>query len=513
MSEEPVQKAAATLTEVGRSGLQMSGGIVSEEFLTNLRGVTGRRIFREMADNEPVIGGILLAFFQTIARLEWKFESGKDADSEEDQERDFCQECFDDMEDDWSDTLASIFSMATYGWSLLEIVYKKRDGENNDITRSSRFSDGKIGWRTWAERSQETLFRWESDKNGRLVAMHQTVFGDTAYGQSLMGGTFIIPLEKALLFRTTSTRGNPEGRSLLRNAYRPYFFKKRIEEIEAIGIERDLAGLPVAWLDPKYMSPLATSDEKALYATVQNIVTKIKRNEMEGVVYPLVYDERGNKIIDLELMNSGGQRQFDTDKIIGRKSQEIAMSVLADFLMLGHENVGTQSLGSSKIALWMMAVDAMAKAIAGVVNNYAVPRLLKLNGMSTENPPKLVYGAVEKEDLAALGTFLKAMADAGVIVPDRPLEEHIRTLVDLPPIDDETREETEAQVPLTPDEMAAYVAAGATPPATRPATPEEKQGLVPPQKIAPPKVPMKLPEQPAPKVPAVPAAKKPVPKK
>ena len=44
-----------------------------------------------------------------------------------------------------------------------------------------------------------------------------------------------------------SARGdNPEGRSILRNAYFSWYFEKKIAEIEGIGIARDLAGLPRA---------------------------------------------------------------------------------------------------------------------------------------------------------------------------------------------------------------------------------------------------------------------------
>jgi hypothetical protein len=478
---------ASNLEEVGRSGLLMSGGVVYEEFLTQLRGERGRRILREMADNDPVIGGILVAFTQTIARLDWHFQVPDDASSDDQKISDFTQECFEDMSEDWSSTIQSILSNMIYGWSFLEIVYKIRGGrDQKNGARRSRFSDGKIGWRKWAERSQDSLFRWEMNPDGSLLGMTQTVYSigtgvlgnnTTNYNVSSaqaaaqagsMGGQFTIPIEKGLLFRTTTSRGNPEGRSLLRNAYRAWFFKKRIEEIEAIGIERDLAGLPVGWLHPQYFSPSATPDEQALYNTVKQIVANIKRNEMEGVLFPLVYDEKGNKTIDLTLMSSGGTRQFDTDKVIGRWNQQIAMSVLADFLMLGHEQVGTQSLGVSKIELWMMAVESVAKSVASVVNKFAVPRLLKLNGMDAENPPELVFGDVKQVDLVGLGTFLKSMTDAGIIVPDQTLEEYIRDLINLPPIDEETREDVGAGVPLTPEEAAAYTAVGAKPPATKP---------------------------------------------
>ncbi|WP_155274431.1 hypothetical protein [Piscirickettsia salmonis] len=45
------------------------------------------------------------------------------------------------------------------------------------------------------------------------------------------------------MFRTTSRKGNPEGRSILRNAYQPWYYKKNLESIESIGIERNLVGL------------------------------------------------------------------------------------------------------------------------------------------------------------------------------------------------------------------------------------------------------------------------------
>ncbi len=177
-------------------------------------------------------------------------------------------------------------------------------------------------------------------------------------------GLVTIPIEKALLFRTTTAKASPEGRSLLRNAVRPWWFKRRIEEFEAIGIERDLAGLPVAYVPPDYLSSNATQAEKQVLAAIQQIVTSIKRNEQEGVVFPAMFDADGHRVMDLQLLSSGGSRQFDTDRIITRYDQRIAMTVLSDFLLLGHDRVGSFALGSSKIDLWTSAVESIARSIA-----------------------------------------------------------------------------------------------------------------------------------------------------
>ncbi len=165
------------------------------------------------------------------------------------------------------------------------------------------------------------------------------------------------PLDKALLFRTSARHGRPEGPSILRAAYQPWYYKKEIQKFEAVGIERDLAGLPVAWVPAGIMSPTATADEKAVFENIKKIVTNMRRNQQEGVVMPLVYDQRGNKQYDLELLTSGGQRQFDTGKIVERYNTLMAMSVLADFITVGHEQTGTYSLAASKTDLFVTALD------------------------------------------------------------------------------------------------------------------------------------------------------------
>lgn len=409
------------LYEIGSSGLRRSGGTITEEFLQNLQGVKGFKVYREMADNDPVVGAMLFAFDKIITRLEWHIEGG------DERYRVFVQECLDDMSDSWDATLSNILSMLVYGFSFHEIVYKVRDGYDKSPKRNSRYKDGRIGWRKWGVRAQETLQEWMIDPSGGIQGMIQI--------DPSGGGLHRIPIDKALLFRTSTSRNNPEGRSLLRNAYRPWYYKHRIEEIEAVGIERDLAGLPMAYVPPEYLSSTATSAQKAVLNSITQIVQNVKRNEQEGIVFPASYDEQGNRVFDLTLLSASGSRQFDTGSVIQRYDQRIAMSLLSDFLLLGSDRVGSFALGASKIDLWTMAVDSIAKSIAEVVNQYAIPRLLKLNGMRMTDMPYLAYGQVASVDIGEVATFVEKLTGVGAIVPDRDLESHLRTLADLPDVE------------------------------------------------------------------------------
>lgn len=416
--------AKPDLTELGTSGLRRSGGFIHEEFLTQLRGKRGLLTYREMADNDPVIGSILYAIEKVVLRLDWRIDPYDD--SEEAKElAEFIDTCLEDMSDSFDQTLASILSMLVYGFSFHEIVYKIRGGDNKDPQKNSKFSDGKIGWRKWGIRSQETLNNWLMDETGGIQGFRQM--------DPTGGGFRDIPIEKGLLFRTTVSKNNPEGRSLLRNSFRPWYYKRRIEEIEAIGIERDLAGLPVAKVPPEYLSSGKTAAQQTVLDTITNIVQNIKRNEQEGVVFPLMFDENGNEMFKLELLSSGGTRQFDTDKVITRYDQRIAMSVLTDFILLGHERVGSFSLGSQKMDLWTMSIDAIAKSIAEVINQYAIPRLMKLNSFDTELTPYITYGQVSSVDLGELADYVQKLTAAGVLMPDEKLEAYLREQASLPP--------------------------------------------------------------------------------
>jgi hypothetical protein len=315
------------MQELGTTGLKRTSGFVVDEFLVKLRGIQGVKTYREMSDNDPVIGAFLYAIEKIITRIDWRVDPFTDssADGEPDdtdiETAAFIESCLNDMSDSWDSTLSQIMSMVVYGWSWHEIVYKQRLGpEQKDPSKRSQFNDGKIGWRKWPIRGQETLWSWGFSPDGGIECMNQI---DPWTGHGMVE----IPIEKSLLFRTTAQKGNPEGRSLLRNAYRPWWYKRRIEEIEAIGIERDLAGLPVANVPPEYLSIHATAEQQSVLAAIQQIVTSIKRNEQEGVIFPQIYDDNGHKLFELVLLSSGGTRQFDTDKVITRYDQRIAMSV------------------------------------------------------------------------------------------------------------------------------------------------------------------------------------------
>lgn len=442
-----MKNLASSNTELGVTGLRHWSGRVEEEWLNELKGYRNIAVIKEMRDNDPIVGAILYAVDMLIRQVDWKVTPFSDKPRHV-KDAEFLESCMEDMSQEWTKLLSEILSFLPFGWSYHEIVYKKRNGHKvNNPGVSSKHTDGKIGWRKLPIRSQDTLDRWEFDENGDPNAFVQQLWHqDTQVRQNRANqrGTashlVTIPFTRGLLFRTTSYKGNPLGRSVLRNAYRPWYFKKRIEEVEGIGIERDLAGLPVMRVPAKIMSSAATPEEQAIYNACKDIVTNIRRDEQEGIIIPGDVDANGNQIYDLSLLSTGGTRQFDTNAIVGRYDQRIAMTVLADFVLLGHEKVGSFALSSSKTSLFATAIGAWLDEIKAVFNRHAIPRLFAFNGNVTNEIPMLDYGDIEAPDLTALGGYIRELAGAGAtLFPDGKLEDHLMGLANLPKKPEEIR--------------------------------------------------------------------------
>ena len=426
-----IGKAKPTSTdfmELGSAGLIQYGGQVQEDFIQQLQGKRGIANYREMADNDPVVGAIMHAIEMLMRKVDWSVDASDVEDEQALSYAAFVSSCMTDMSVSWDDTLSSILSFLTYGFSVHEIVYKRREGYDGDAP--SRHDDNLIGWKKLPIRGQSTIYDWDIDKNGGINGViQQQELGET-WGRD----NVFIPIEKMLLFRTTTKYNNPRGRSVLRNAFIPWYYKTKIQEIEAIGIERDLAGMPVAMVPPQLLSDNATAGETAALDAIKQLVRNIKRDEQEGIVFPLAYDpDTGNLAYDLKLLSTGGRRQFDTNAIIQRYDQRISMSLLADFVLLGHTATGTQALSVSKIQLFLDSLEAWLSGIAEVFNSHALPRLMRINGFDVSKTPSINFEAPDNIDLGALGTFINQLAGAGApLFPDENLENFLMDTAGLP---------------------------------------------------------------------------------
>lgn len=422
----PVAKAApppAELrNELGVSVTHHVGKALYDDYLPQLRGRKAARVWREMADGDATVGGLLFGVESLVRELAWFAEPADDTPAAQ-QAADFLDSCLDDMTHTWGDHIAAALSFLPFGFSAFEIVYRQRTE-----TEGSKYSDGMWGWRKLAYRPQDTIDGFSLDEQG----------GTQGISQSTFGRTVDIPIEKLVVYRTTSQRG-PYGRSILRNAYKSWFYMRRVEELLAIGVDRDLAGLPVGLMPAESIIARDTA-----YGVMKDIVTRVKRDEQEGILLPSDRDETGNLLYDFKLLTAGGgaERLAGVLAIKRAFAQDILGSVLADFMGLGRDATGSRALADPKIELWQKSLEWVADTIAETLTRHAVPRLMALNGVPRALSPTLAHSPVKQTDVAGLATALKDIAGAGVPIvgaDDPMLVAHLRDLLELPALEDDGR--------------------------------------------------------------------------
>ena len=419
--------------EVGTTGLASNRGEIRDEFLPALQTTRGRRLYREMADNEPIIGACLGTIKQFMRSVSIRVRAFDDSEPSQ-RQADLVRTSLDDMSMTWSDTLTESLPFV-YGWSALETVYKRRLGDQRDPARCSKYTDGLIGWRKHAPRSQETLDRWVLDDAGGVQAMIQ----DPMLGRAWRGGRVTIPIEKLLLFRTEPNRNNPEGRSLLRSAYVSYYHNKHVRFVEGVGVERDLAGYPVLYAPGEVADENATGDALTAHDEYKKILRNLRRDEQEGFILPSDRDDSGNLKYELKLLSAAGSRAFNTGEIIERGQKEEALALLCSFVLLGHEKVGSFSLASSKTGVFALAIAGWMDSLLAVWNRFAIPRLMRMNGMDLRWTPELTRGDIEAPDLAEVGQYVAQLAGAGAINPFAVdgLEDYLLSLIGFADTDDD----------------------------------------------------------------------------
>jgi hypothetical protein len=438
-------------TVAGSSGvIQYGGQLWSDDPDRAWRGIERDKTIKAMI-NSPEVGSVMHGIEMLVRRVAWTVEPADETPAAAEAQQ-FVEECLEDMDGYWpGDTLSSLLSYIPWGWYVGEIVYKRRNGNRTGKpSERSAFNDGKIGWKVWANRPQPTRYGWEFDDAGDATALVQ-----------MDPGTFtryLIPLDRCLHIVYSGRTNSPEGWTPLRLAYDAWYYKRTIQKIEGIGIERDLAGIPVVKMPGNQM--VAGNPNYEAYRTM---VTSLRNGDQTGLIIPSDMDSNGNPQVVVELMKSGGAKSFDTDSIVRRYANEIVTVFLANVMRVGQDGIGALALADTQSGLFQQAIGAHLDIVADAINTQAVPHLLRVNGINEELAPSLKPGDIESTDLERLGAYLLQLSQTSLLENTPELRHFVHEVAGLPvPTLDEMDAEQEPTppVPVVPDPA---VANGAEP--------------------------------------------------
>lgn len=412
--EKEAMATRVALAETGYSGLKIRNGLVYEELKKELTFPDNIITYKQMA-YDSTIAAALSYFEAMMLKARWKVQPFDNKNEEDKLRAQMTWDMFNDMEHSWQDFIQEVASMGTYGFAPHEIVLRKRLR-----IRGSKYNDGLIGIRKLPLRGQDTVHRWIFTEDGRdlagLVQKVQVYKKSTENSGSTVTEDVVIPREKFLLFRMGKFRGNPFGESPLKNCYFSWKYKVAVEEQEAIGLQRDLSGVPIAFVPPQIMSADATPEQKAQFEMWKNIVRNIHNNQQAGLVLPLIYDpDTKLPLYKFELMKNEGGKAYDTTKIKQYYTNAILTSLSADVLVLGQSGTGSYALGSMKNTMTAIAIEARLHEICNVINKHLIPLLAEYNDWPMDRLPTLKFEDLEATNLEELSKYLQRTASTGFL--------------------------------------------------------------------------------------------------
>ena len=406
--------------ELGESGTTIFGGyITDEDYVVALTGTTALTTYDKMRKSDGVIKAALLACTLPVRAANWYVEPASD-DERDKEVADFISDClFEKMTITWDDFLRQALLMLAFGFSVFEKVFTEVEFQKKQM----------IGLRKFAPRLQKTILKWKTEE------------GEDGITQQLStGGTVSIPIEKLLVFTHEKEGDNWVGISILRNAYRSWWFKNNIEKFNAIGFERQSVGIPYAKLPKGY------SETDRLRA--EKLLKNLRVNEWGYTIIPDGWE------VGFMDMKAGSVK--DPSETIRRYNREILISVLAQFLDLGSGATGSRALSADHSSTFHNNLTAVARQVKDIMNKYVVKQLVDLN-YTVENYPTLKFSNIGLPAYAEIVKALTGLTQQGIVVPDEKLEAHIRQLMSLPEKseleeEEEKPEETPKEKEIKPEE-------------------------------------------------------------
>jgi hypothetical protein len=303
----------------------------------------------------------------------------------------------------WTQFLTETLLMADFGYYMFEKVWDFQTIKGKRV----------LSWTKMAPRHPMDVKKWNYDSNGGPASVVMYAPSNDPAVRDIT-----IPIDKLLVFTFDREAGNIEGISVLRSAYKHWYYATQLEKIDAIQKERHGIGIPVIKLPMNY----SASDKTAADELGRNLRT----NDRAHVVLPPNWELLFAKLEG---------HPVDAMASIQYHDQRIRENILATWL--GDHTVGTNA--DALQGMFLKATRFIADIVCETINLYAIPQFIDYNFARAGYPKLRVRRIGETDDQRTLSFTVRNMVGAGVIIPDDALEAYIRNELDLPAMDPSTR--------------------------------------------------------------------------
>ena len=415
-------------------GVQGSGeGRLDRYRKRELSGHHGSETYLKMLRQNPLISGAQSAFEASAQKVAWRFRINRENKESRQAKRglEILERSMANL--DWSSFISDAMLAGPLGFALFEMAFDVSD-------------KGMVVLKDLSPRPQETIEEFIFNADNEITAAEQRVerpyktgLPGVSSGVSVQYESVTIPAWKLCLIKFHNNRGDPRGRPALEACYKSDYYINCLEDIEAIGIEKEFNGVLVIELPPEYMSDSAPSALQAKRREFEEMGAKARSGEFVSIVIASSKnpDTGLPSGFDVRLLENSGSRSIDQDSTIKRHKSDLLIALLSEWLLLGVTGRGTNALGDSKMSVVEMAVEAAIKAVRNALVCQVLPVLMVLNGIDEKYWPEIEHGLVEAPNLNQYADFFSKLKAAGAISGGPATERFFRETANMPEEEEE----------------------------------------------------------------------------
>jgi hypothetical protein len=392
--------------------------------------------------NTPSVAAAVRYVLNLVCMPNWRWEAPDDSGSKGEEIADQVDDILNDMKSPWRRVVRRMAMYRYDGCGWHEWTAKRRE-------------DGGIGLLDVAARRPHTLYRWLMDDQGYVEAAVQK--------SPQTGAEITIPRWKAVYLKDDSISDSPEGVGLFRHVVDACNARARFAQLERMGFETDLRGIPyirAPLLELAKMvakSEITDAQKDAILAPLRTIMDSHVRGESTSVMvdsstYPNIQgDPTAQPRMSFELMRGESAPHEAIAAAISRLDHEIMRILGAEVLMVGGDGKGSYSLAKDKTQSLMVVVDGTLQEIGEAVRKDLIEPLGRLNGWPLELLPWPKIDPLRFRDVEQVTAALRDLATAGApLDPQDPAADEVRDMLGLSRRDPLLLEETDEDSALVP---------------------------------------------------------------
>ncbi len=427
--EQTGRLSPADRAEYGATGTVFFGGLLTtsdEEYNSDLQWDKGIRVYDRMWRGDGQVAATLRVLELPLLAADWTIEPASEDQRDVDIAQFVHDNIFGGLTKSWEEILEELLTCFRYGFSLFELVWEYCD-------------DGFVRLKKLAPRQAKTIYRWFANPDDELDRVEQRVYklldqtgAPTQTGGLRFGaagafdyshysmGTYqyiTIPGPQLALFTIKREGNNFAGISVLRHAYKHWYYKDGFYKIDAIANERQALGVPTM--------------EEPQGATAE------ERDRAAAAISALHAHEKGYMLVphgwNFKFADAGGSSIKDIMPSIEHHDLLIARSVLAQFLNM--TDYGSYARSEDETSFFLQAQHAVADRVSAQFNRQIIKKMVDYNFEGVERYPSLQVGRLDKRKVAEILQALPGLVKSGIITRDTQTENTIRRLLDFPDLD------------------------------------------------------------------------------